>query len=59
MQLCTWHGFGTDFYSKLGATCLLLGVDVPEGRIHGPNEMLIVDNFHRGTEMIVHLLELL
>jgi len=45
--------------SKLGATCLLLGVDVPEGRIHGPNEMLIVDNYHRGAEMIVHLLDLL
>ncbi len=45
--------------SKLGATCLLLGVDVPEGRIHAPNEMLIVDNFHRGTEMIAHLLELI
>jgi len=45
--------------SKLGATCLLLGIDVPEGRIHGPNEMLIVDNFHRGTEMIAHLLELI
>ncbi len=45
--------------SKLGATCLLLGVDVPEGRIHGPNEMIIVDNFHRGSEMIAHLLELL
>jgi acetylornithine deacetylase/succinyl-diaminopimelate desuccinylase-like protein len=45
--------------SKLGATCLLLGVDVPEGRIHGPNEMLILDNFYRGTEMIAHLLELI
>jgi len=45
--------------TKLGATCLLLGVDVPEGRIHAPNEMLIVDHFHRGTEMIVHLLDLL
>ncbi|MEX1311815.1 MAG: dipeptidase [Candidatus Sulfomarinibacteraceae bacterium] len=44
---------------KLGATCLLLGIDVPEGRIHGPNEMLIIDNFHRGSEMIAHLLELL
>ncbi len=43
--------------SKLGATCLLLGIDVPEGRIHGPNEMLIVDNFHRGAEMIAHLLD--
>ncbi len=45
--------------TKLGATCLLLGVDVPEGRIHAPNEMLIVDNFHRGAEMIAHLLELI
>jgi acetylornithine deacetylase/succinyl-diaminopimelate desuccinylase-like protein len=45
--------------SKLGATCLLLGVDVPEGRIHGPNEMLIVDHFHRGAEMIAHLIELI
>ena len=45
--------------SKLGATCLLLGIDVPEGRIHGPNEMLVIDNFHRGTEMIAHLLELI
>ncbi len=45
--------------AKLGATCLLLGIDVPEGRIHAPNEMLIVDNFHRGTEMIAHLLELI
>jgi len=45
--------------TKLGATCLLLGVDVPEGRIHGPDEMIIIDNFHRGSEMIAHLLELL
>ncbi len=45
--------------AKLGATCLLLGVDVPEGRIHGPNEMIIIDNFHRGSEMVAHLLELL
>lgn len=45
--------------AKLGATCLLLGIDVPEGRIHAPNEMLIVDNFHRGSEMIAHLLELI
>lgn len=45
--------------AKLGATCLLLGIDVPEGRIHAPNEMLIIDNFHRGAEMIAHLLDLL
>jgi acetylornithine deacetylase/succinyl-diaminopimelate desuccinylase-like protein len=45
--------------AKLGATCLLLGIDVPEGRIHAPNEMLVIDNFHRGTEMIAHLLDLI
>lgn len=45
--------------TKLDATCLLLGIDVPEGRIHAPNEMLVIDNFHRGTEMIAHLLDLI
>jgi acetylornithine deacetylase/succinyl-diaminopimelate desuccinylase-like protein len=45
--------------TKLGATCLLLGIDVPEGRIHAPNEMLVIDNFHRGTEMIAHLIDLI
>jgi len=45
--------------AKLGATCLLLGIDVPEGRIHAPNEMLVIDNFHRGAEMIAHLIDLI
>lgn len=42
---------------KLGATCLLIGVDVPEGKIHSPNEMLILDNFYKGMETIVYLME--
>lgn len=42
---------------KLGATCLLIGVDVPEGKIHSPNEMIILDNFYKGIETIVYLLE--
>jgi acetylornithine deacetylase/succinyl-diaminopimelate desuccinylase-like protein len=41
---------------KLGATCILAGVDVPEGKIHSPNEMLVLDNFYKGIEMIAHLL---
>jgi acetylornithine deacetylase/succinyl-diaminopimelate desuccinylase-like protein len=42
---------------KLGATCLLIGIDVPEGKIHSPNEMLILENFYGGMETIAHLLE--
>jgi acetylornithine deacetylase/succinyl-diaminopimelate desuccinylase-like protein len=46
-----------DLSKKLGATCLLLGVDVPDGRIHAPNEKLILDNFHNGTKTMAYLLE--
>jgi acetylornithine deacetylase/succinyl-diaminopimelate desuccinylase-like protein len=42
---------------KLGATCLLLGVDVPDGRIHAPNEKLVLDNFYNGTRTMSHLLQ--
>ncbi|HUX08322.1 MAG TPA: dipeptidase [Acidobacteriota bacterium] len=47
----------TSLNKKLGATCLLMGVDVPDGRIHAPNEKLVMSNFHRGMEMIAYLLE--
>jgi acetylornithine deacetylase/succinyl-diaminopimelate desuccinylase-like protein len=47
----------TSLQKKLGATCLLLGVDVPDGKIHAPNEKLVIDNFYRGCEMIAYLLE--
>ena len=47
----------TSIQKKLGATCLLLGVDVPDGKIHAPNEKLVIDNFHKGMEMIAYLLE--
>jgi len=39
-----------------GATCLLIGVDIPEGRIHAPNERLVLDYFHRGAETIALLI---
>ena len=47
----------TSLQKKLGATCLLMGIDVPDGRIHAPNEKLVMANFHGGMEMIAHLLE--
>lgn len=42
---------------KLGATCLLIGVDVPEGKIHSPNEMFILDNYYTGMETMVLLMD--
>ena len=47
----------TSLQKKLGATCLLIGVDVPDGRIHAPNEKLVMDNFYKGMETVAHLLE--
>ena len=47
----------TSLQKKLGATCLLLGIDVPDGRIHAPNEKLVMANFYGGMEMIAYLLE--
>ena len=47
----------TSLQKKLGATCLLLGIDVPDGRIHAPNEKLVLANFYGGMEMIAYLLE--
>lgn len=46
----------SSIHQAVGATCLLLGVDTPEGRIHAPNERLPVDHFHNGAEMIAHVL---
>jgi acetylornithine deacetylase/succinyl-diaminopimelate desuccinylase-like protein len=46
-----------DLSKKLGATCLLLGVDVPDGRIHAPNEKIVLDNFYNGTKTMAYLLE--
>lgn len=45
------------FAEKTGAQCLLFGVDVPEGNIHSPNEMLILDNFYKGMETLVRFIE--
>lgn len=47
----------TSLQKKLGATCLLVGVDVPDGRIHAPNEKLVLENFYKGMETIAYLLE--
>jgi acetylornithine deacetylase/succinyl-diaminopimelate desuccinylase-like protein len=46
----------TDFQATLGAPMVITGVVQPGGGAHGPNEHLRLENFHRGTELIIRFL---
>ena len=41
----------------LDADTLMLGFGVPGCNLHGPNEFLVVDDFHAGARTAAHLLE--
>ena len=44
------------FKAILGAESLLLGYSLPNCNAHGPNEFLVLDDFHAGIRTNVHLL---
>lgn len=44
------------FEEVLHAPCVLMGFGLPDQNIHGPNENLRVDNYHKGTRAIAALL---
>lgn len=46
----------TDFQEALGAPLVITGVVQSGGGAHGPDEHLRLDNFHRGTELIIRFL---
>ena len=43
----------------LGKDALLLGLDLPDARIHSPNENMRVEIFEKGIEMAARLLRLM
>ncbi len=45
----------TDFKKILGVDTLLLGLGLPDDKVHSPNEKMSLTAFHRGTEMSAHL----
>jgi acetylornithine deacetylase/succinyl-diaminopimelate desuccinylase-like protein len=42
------------FQKELGAPVVLLGIDLPDSGVHGPNEFFSLDQFYRGIEAVIH-----
>jgi len=38
------------FQSTLGVPCVMMGVGLPDDRLHAPNEKMDLDQFHKGVE---------
>jgi acetylornithine deacetylase/succinyl-diaminopimelate desuccinylase-like protein len=50
----------TDFLANLpGAKIFVSGFSTEDDGAHSPNERMSLENFHRGTEMVLHLMQLL
>ena len=45
------------FEEALGADTLMLGFGIPGCNMHGPNEFLVIDDFHAGARTATHLAE--
>lgn len=48
-----------DFKEALGAKLIVTGFGLPDDALHSPNERFSLDQYHRGTEMVIHLLQAL
>jgi len=46
-----------DFQEALKAKMLLTGFGLPDDALHSPNEKMDLEQYHRGTEMVLHLME--
>jgi acetylornithine deacetylase/succinyl-diaminopimelate desuccinylase-like protein len=47
-----------DFASSLpGSHIFVTGFSGEDDGAHSPNERMVLDNFHRGTEMVIHLMD--
>lgn len=46
-----------DFSEALHPHLLLTGFGLPDDALHSPNEKFDLEQFHRGAEMVVHLIE--
>jgi acetylornithine deacetylase/succinyl-diaminopimelate desuccinylase-like protein len=45
-----------DFQEALGCPMLVTGFGLPDDALHSPNERFSLDQYHRGTEMVIHLM---
>jgi acetylornithine deacetylase/succinyl-diaminopimelate desuccinylase-like protein len=47
----------SDFKQALGAQLMVTGFGLPDDGLHSPNERFSLDHYHRGTEMVIHLMQ--
>jgi acetylornithine deacetylase/succinyl-diaminopimelate desuccinylase-like protein len=45
-----------DFQEALGAPLVISGIAQSDSAVHSPNERLVVDNYHRGIEAVIHFI---
>ncbi|MBO0686093.1 MAG: M20/M25/M40 family metallo-hydrolase, partial [Candidatus Dormibacteraeota bacterium] len=46
-----------DFKEALGTRMMVTGFGLPGDGLHSPNERFSLDQYHRGTEMVIHLID--
>jgi acetylornithine deacetylase/succinyl-diaminopimelate desuccinylase-like protein len=46
-----------DFQEALKAMMMLTGFGLPDDALHSPNEKMDLEQYHRGTEMVLHLMD--
>jgi len=46
-----------DFQEALQPMLMLTGFGLPDDALHSPNEKMDLEQYHRGTEMVLHLME--
>jgi acetylornithine deacetylase/succinyl-diaminopimelate desuccinylase-like protein len=46
-----------DFQEALDPKLIVTGFGLPDDALHSPNEKMDVEQYHRGTEMVLHLME--
>ena len=46
-----------DFQQTLDPKLILTGFGLPDDALHSPNEKMDLEQYHRGTEMVLHLME--
>ena len=45
-----------DFQEAVGAPLLITGIAQADCALHSPNEHLLIDNYHRGIEAVIHFI---
>ena len=45
-----------DFQEAVGAPLVISGIPQADSAVHSPNERLVVDNYHRGIEAVIHFI---